>query len=367
MQVRAANSAPPPAVVGAKRSQPEQPSRPFRWLRAPFWALALFTGAKSFVDNPILGSRTLNRAGLHVWRLRAAHALANRRRARLAHLIPAELRDQFDRDGFIAIPNVVPADEFAVLRAQLFAAEFECRSHRQGDTITRRVPFGPEERRRFPALCRLLDSSRWRGIMAYVASSRSRPLYYLQTIFGGAAEGLADPQTELHADTFHPSLKAFYFLTDVGEADRPLTYVAGSHKLNPARIAWEHRKSIDVVKTGDRLSQRGSFRISREEFHSLGLPAPTRFCVPANTLVVVDTCGFHARGDGFGPTTRVELWGYWRGSPFIPWAGLGLSALRPAIGDRRAAFVSRLLDQLDRWGLRKQHWLPGGRCRLTDR
>src|SRR6185369_14218260 len=58
--------------------------RLLRWYRAPLWLFALLTGAKSFVDNPILGSRRMNAAGLHVWRLRAAHALARWRRARLA-------------------------------------------------------------------------------------------------------------------------------------------------------------------------------------------------------------------------------------------------------------------------------------------
>ena len=28
-----------------------------RWWRAQFWLVALLTGAKSFADNPILGSR----------------------------------------------------------------------------------------------------------------------------------------------------------------------------------------------------------------------------------------------------------------------------------------------------------------------
>ena len=53
-----------------------------QWWRAPFWVLALLTGAKSFADNPILGSQRLNASGLHVWRLKLAHALARSRRAR---------------------------------------------------------------------------------------------------------------------------------------------------------------------------------------------------------------------------------------------------------------------------------------------
>ena len=44
------------------------------WLLAPLHAAALVTAAKSFRDNPILGSPALNRAGLHVARMRAAAA-----------------------------------------------------------------------------------------------------------------------------------------------------------------------------------------------------------------------------------------------------------------------------------------------------
>src|SRR5262245_48437900 len=101
--------------------------RLFRWYRAPLWLFALLTGAKSFVDNPILGSRRMNAAGLHVWRLRAAHALAGWRRARLAKLIPNELREQFERDGFIAIPDFLPPADFQAAQTSIFGAALECR------------------------------------------------------------------------------------------------------------------------------------------------------------------------------------------------------------------------------------------------
>jgi hypothetical protein len=39
-------------------------------LLCPVWVLQLVTGAKSFADNPLIGSRWLNARGLHVWRLR---------------------------------------------------------------------------------------------------------------------------------------------------------------------------------------------------------------------------------------------------------------------------------------------------------
>jgi hypothetical protein len=201
--------------------------------------------------------------------------------------------------------------------------------------------------------------------MAYVASTRSEPLYYIQTIFGGITEGPPDPQLQLHSDTFHPSLKAWLFLTDVEMDGRPLTYVAGSHRLTGARIEWERRKSIEVMATGDRLSQRGSFRVSEEELPSLGLPAPTHFVVPANTLVVVDTCGFHARADSTRPTVRVELWAYCRRTPFLPWTGGDLLSWRP-VAQRRAQWAGAIVDWLDRRGLMKQHWRPAGRRRVSE-
>lgn len=336
-----------------------------RWWRLPVWVLALFTGAKSFVDNPIIGSRRLNRAGLHLWRLRAAHWLAWRRRRRLASRMPRDLRKQFDRNGFVAVPNFMPEQDFHRLQSELLNSELESREHLQGDTITRRVPIGPQLLKSFPNLSELLGSRRWEAILNYAASSRSRPLYYVQTILGGRLDAPPDPQIHLHSDTFHPSMKAWLFLTDVGPDDRPLTYVAGSHRMSAERLAWEHRKSLNVLAEGDRLSQRGSFRITPEELAELGLPAPTQFAVPANTLVVIDTSGFHARATSDRPTVRVEIWAYSRRTPFLPWTGLDPLSWKP-IAFRRAEWLASIVDWLSDKKLMVQHWRPIGKRRPID-
>lgn len=336
----------------------------FRWLKAPVWLLALTTGAKSFADNPLLGSRRLNRAGLHAARLKIAHRLAWSRRRRLAAGVPEQWRAQFDRDGFVVIRDYLPSDTFEKLRSDLLDTEFDSREQQQGDTITRRVAVGPDLRRWFPALDALLAAPRWQRLLAYVASTSSKPLYYVQTIAGGVIDAPPDPQLQLHSDTFHPSLKAWLFLTDVGEDDRPLTYVAGSHRLTPERLEWERRRSC-TIGSADRLSQRGSLRIGAEELAGLGLPEPTRFAVPANTLVAVDTYGFHARAGSDRATLRVELWAYCRRSPFLPWTGLDLLSL-PGLAERRAQWFAALLDWADRKGWARQHWKPAGRRRPSD-
>jgi hypothetical protein len=335
-----------------------------RWWRAPLWLLELATGYKSFADNPILGSPRLNRAGLHANRVKLAHRLAWARRRRLAAAVPRDWREQFDRDGFVMVRDFLDPDQFARLREALLNSEFDTRAHQQGDTVTRRVAVGPPLLKRIPELRALLARRDWKALLSYIGSTRSEPLYYVQTIAAGVAEGPPDPQLQLHSDTFHPSLKAWLFLTDVGEDDRPLTYVPGSHRLTPERLAWEQARSV-AIAGADRLTQRGSFRVDPQELSALNLPQPIHFAVPANTLVAVDTCGFHARADSNRPTLRVELWAYSRRSPFLPWTGLDPLSL-PGLAERRAGWAAAILDRLDRRGWAQQHWRAVGKRRPMD-
>jgi len=354
-----------PAPPDAQRNDRKRSLRGLlRCWRAPLWLLALGTGAKSFADNPILGSEALNRLGLHVERLKLAHALAWSRRHRLARTVPAEWRERFDRDGFIEVRDFLPPETFERVKQALLTSEFESRQQQQGDALTRRVPIGPALFAAVPELRNLLANKRWRALLAYVASTRAEPLYYLQTILTGHAPGGPDPQLELHSDTFHPSLKAWLFLTDVTDDQAPLTYVPGSHRLTPERLAWEQARSV-AINDSDRLSQRGSFRIKPEELPTLNLPPPKRFAVPANTLVVVDTCGFHARGSSDRPTMRAEIWAYARRTPFVPWAGFDLLSI-PPIAVRRAEWLPHIVDRLHRLGLKRQHWKAVGRKRAID-
>lgn len=332
--------------------------------RAPFWLLALATGAKSFADNPLIGSRRLNRLGLHVARLRLAHRLAWSRRRRLARSVPSDWKRQFDRDGYVEVPNFLAPDAFERLRHGLLNSPFDTRQQQQGDTLTRRVVIGPKLLAQVPELRDMLGSKRWRSVLAYVAATRSKPIYYIQTIAVGASEGPPDPQIMLHSDTFHPSMKAWLFLTDVEPNKAPLTYCAGSHLLTPQRIAWEQARS-EAIEDADRLSQRGSFRVAPEELGGLDLPQPTAFAVRANTLVAIDTSGFHARGVSDAPTVRVEIWAYSRRNPFLPWTGLDPFSVAP-LAPRRADWLMNIADLLDRCGMRKQHWLKVGSRRPTD-
>lgn len=333
-------------------------------LLAPIWALQLATGAKSFLDNPLIGSQWLNRRGLHVARVRLAAALCASRRKRLAGKVRPEWREAFDRDGFIAIPNIVPPDQFAALREAVLGYHGPAREMRQGDAITRRLAIDPGMLRAIPMLRHLLEREDIRALFHYVASYRITPLHYVQTIVSKAGGDEPDPQEELHADSFHSSLKAWLFLNPVAIEDGPFTYVPGSHRFTPERLVWERKRSLVDPHAIDRLSARGSPRIGAPELAAMKLPSARSLAVDANTLVVADTVGFHARGPSLRPGERVELWAYARRNPFLPWLGWDPSSL-PGISERRVGLVWRVRDRLAKQI--GQPWRPVGHRAPLDR
>ncbi|PZU10295.1 phytanoyl-CoA dioxygenase family protein [Sphingomonas sp.] len=335
-----------------------------RPLLFPWWALQLATDTKSFGDNGLLGSERLNARGLHVARVRWADSMAARRRARLARLISPAHAAEYAGNGFVHIPDFLLADAFARLRDEAMAARLPAREMVQGDTITRRIALDPEALASIPAAHMLLRDPRWRGLNRYVGTFDSEPLTYIQSILSHRHAAPPDPQEILHADTFHATVKAWYFLTDVAADEGPFTYVPGSHRLTPARLAWEQERSERAARGElDRLSMRGSLRIDASELAGLGLPAPRALAVPANTLVVADTHGFHARGASVRPSTRVEIWSYGRRNPFLPWTGFDPGSL-PGIAERRIPLYWKALDMLARWS--PQAWADVGRKRPAD-
>jgi hypothetical protein len=329
------------------------------WLLAPIHAAALATAAKSFRDNPIIGSPTLNRMGLHVGRMRLARAAAEWRRHRLEGLLDKDDVATFRRDGFVLKQNYLPEALFRALRDQTLAVAAPAREMIQGDAVTRRIALDTPTLERLPAARALVEDPRWLNLLRYVGSSALTPRIYLQTIFSRVRPDVEDPQLHLHADTFHPTVKAWFCLTDVAEDAGPLTYVPGSHLVTPARLRWERDMSVAARRAADNETQEGSFRLPPGQLAELGLPPPRHFAVPANTLIVADTMGFHARGVSRAPSVRVEIWAYGRRNPFLPWLGWDPNAM-PIVKNHAAPLSWAAGDFGERLGLKKNPWRPAG-------
>ena len=331
----------------------------------PFWLAQVFTQEKFFARNPVIGNRWLNKHGLHTARVTLACRLAAARRRRLARLIPEEDRRQLDRDGFIVKRDFLPPDIFAELSAQIRDLRAAAREMVEGDTVTRHIALDPAALDRAPAARQLLAMPEYRNLISYAGSSAAMPMVFVQTIFSGACAGPPDPQTDLHTDTFHPTVKAWLFLTDVEPDAMPFVYVPGSHRLTPERLQWERRMAIAASSGAPQHPHKLVRAIAPEALAALGLPPPRAIAAPANTLVVADTFGFHARGASAGPTRRVEIWAMGRRNPFLPWTGLDPWSVA-ALGLRKPLVYWKSVDLLAQLGIGRQRWQPRGPVSAFD-
>jgi hypothetical protein len=294
-------------------------------LMAPFWLLQLLGPAKSFEKNPILGSRLLNRLGLHVLRVVLAHGVTHLRWFFLAPLLPRTQRRQFREQGFLLIRDYLPAERFAALDAEVRAYRGEVRECVQGDTQTHHTLLDDRALRDLPNCRSLVDDRGYRRALQWAAVRFGQPLIFIEQVRNGfVSGGGADPQKNLHADTFHPTMKSWLYLDAVTEANGPFAYVPGSNRLTWRRLRWEYRQSILGADLPDRYARRGSLRLTEHDRLELGLSEPRRFTVPANTLVIANTFGFHARSPAARGGTRRAIFTSSRTNPFNPWPGLDL-------------------------------------------
>ena len=312
----------------------------------PVWLVQVFTQAKSFAANPILGNRLLNRLGLHVIRLVAAHAARRVRLAFIAPFIDRKWRQAYWRDGFVVIEGFLPDDDFNAIDAEVRkdGGRLEVRECIQGDTLTHRVLLDEEAQRLLPEVNKLLDNRRYLNLLAFVGGTYKRPLFYIQRIANGFLDGPDDPQKSLHSDTFHPTMKAWYFLDDVPLEHGPFNYAPGSHRLTPGRLKWEYWNSVNNRTLENTYSQRGSMRASADDLENMGYKPRRAISVKKNTLVIADTHGFHCRGQARKNARRLELWAFCRSNPFSLFPGTG-SKIISRLENRGAKALWRLEDK----------------------
>lgn len=290
-------------------------------LLLPVWLIQLCTQAKSFKNNPVIGNQMLNRCGLHVLRMVLAHGIMRLRFEMLGRNIDKKLKQAFLKDGFIAIPNVLSADQYNNIKNEVASVNAEVRECKQGDTLTHRILLNETVQKQLPTISAMLSSDSYLSLHKFASGKNTRPVSYIQTIKNHFSDGAADPQKNLHSDTFHPTMKSWYFLDNCDSDNGPFTYVPGSHRLTLARMKWEYEKSVFICNDGDKYSSNGSFRATEKDLKAMGLGGPISLAVPANTLVIANTHGFHRRGDANKRSMRTEIWSMSRSNPFNPLPG----------------------------------------------
>jgi len=320
--------------------------KPRDYLLLPYYLASLASGAKSFRDNPLIGSHKLNERGLHATRIKLAEKMAKSKRKRLAHLIQPDHLKSFERDGFVCIHDVLHEKDFKNLVHEVEHTEFEAREMKQGQTVTRFITLTPTHLKSLPVLGSFIQGELFQGLLRYGACWNGDPLVTLHTVFSPGPDS-ADPQSLLHTDTFHATAKGWLFLRDVELEDGPFSYVPGSHYATAGRLEWEYQQSLTAAESEIGHHSRGSFRATPEEVNAMGYPEAIPLSVPANTLVIADTRGFHARTPSQRPSVRLGIYGSSRRNPFLPWTGGDLLDV-PGLRNRRAQLLDFQRDILSK-------------------
>ncbi|MEM8838687.1 MAG: phytanoyl-CoA dioxygenase [Pseudomonadota bacterium] len=331
-------------------------------LRAVLAVPGVLSKEKSFRRNPIIGSERLNKWGLHRKRVKAAANLAAMRRKRMSHKIDPQDRAFFDENGFFFKTDFLPQETLEALKKEVFGRPIHVREMTQGQAITRITPLAGSGMATGVGIA--TDPS-IRNYMSYAAGRAGEPIICLESIVVNSAISASDPQTMLHSDTFHSTSKMWLFLNDVGEEDGPFAYSPGSNRLTEERINWEYEQSLTAVADNKSHHSDGSFRIDEARLSDLGYQKPRRMTVKANTLVVADTYGFHRRSASTRPTTRVEVYGYLRRNPFMPWNDLDPAGF-PGLRGRQVDVFFRYLNAYEKFTGRSKKWKDAGVKEITD-
>ena len=222
------------------------------------------------------------------------------------------------RDGIVVIPGFLTPEHFERVCAEsTWLGEqrdsITCWHH--GPTLLEEMSIGSFDPLTLPAIHAFYDDPRLRAV---ITAAEKRPLTRLaeagkrEYLTHGADVGECDPQTDLHSDIFFATHKAWFYLADVDVDDGPLAYVTGSHRATRSRLGFIYRDSWQRRPGSD-----PSRRISEEERTALDARERVMVC-RANTLVVVNTCGYHRRLPGRPGRTRRALHLSVRANPFAP-------------------------------------------------
>ncbi len=289
----------------------------------PLWLIEVFSWAKSFQANPVIGSKLLNTLGLHVARVIVAHGLFVFRQRLLWRLADSKDRRAFASQGYLLKHDFLPQSQFLALKREAETYQGALRDEVEGDTLAQRVYLTRQALLGLPQCTALTEHRGLLRLLRYCSSKNRIPFFFLENLQQGHLKrGSRDSQKDLHCDTFHPCIKAWLYLDPAELHNGPFEFIPGSHRLTWGRVRWEYRQSLEASLRGKLRDPArywdGSFRVGDADLAEMGLTQPIAMSVPANTLLIANVRGFHRRGEATGQSPRLSVWMQSRDNPFNP-------------------------------------------------
>jgi hypothetical protein len=232
---------------------------------------------------------------------RAKYALSSRqRRPELGGYY-----DAIDRDGIVTIPDFLRPEDFAcVLREYEAVRSGESKHSRIRQYSTHGLDnwaavMTPKDKafqhtnrviRNHPVIA---------GLTSYIIRRRidyfpSTMSILTQNMSEGASE-TTDGNTYLHADVHYHTVKAVLYLNDVTEGGAPFVFAYGSHRLTKERVGLEYELATRISNPKPGQLMNGQPVVGQDLIDRFGLDVRPVYA-PANTLIIADHAGLHARG-----------------------------------------------------------------------
>jgi len=268
----------------------------------------IFSKEKKFRRFPVLKDEELNRKGLYIFRVVLAEAIYDRE---MTYNLHNDYIRSFYEDGMVIIPDFIKGKELKRIRKKFYRLIAEQPRDRFDNWKHSYLRLNKHHEELFsffnnPELIDLVRMANGRDDFVF-HDKRVERLVHRDN----------DIQKQIHEDTFHPTIKFWFYLAPMTLEQGPTRYVKGSHRSIPGRLAWSQKLIIDAYKSSNKGTREGSFRASAKEIKAMGYRnSITAEAIDGNSLVIVNTRGFHARGIAKDGTVRDAMTGLFRMNPF---------------------------------------------------
>lgn len=265
-------------------------------------------------------SLILNVLGMQFYRVLFFYLRRVLRTPKRIHSQYAQYLETFNRDGILAIPNFFPDDIYAQIKEEYrqLSPEFT-----RDDS---EIPLPHVDRL---SINDKIVSPSFRDHFINNPILKAMPRTFLNRNYNlrleahlvriyCSKEELALPKNggtnNLHFDAPLRVLKAFFYLSDTNEKNAALHYCIGSQKRSSLkRLLFEYKLSIRYAfnrwnpeHQGEYLDNEPWVKITESEMEEHGLEEKA-VAVKGNTMVFVNTGGFHRRGAFLEPGVRETI------------------------------------------------------------
>src|SRR3989344_1703872 len=272
------------------------------------------------------GTKVLNRLGLQFLRIAWCNAIYHLYKWPRGTSVLEPYASAFRRDGAVIVPDFLPEEAYRELKSAYDAAKQSARfvsldpAGEQYKGKPGKVGKARVEMRDHPELAKIVDryflqSARLKALGSIAARRTIKrfktPVVFIHKIVN--PDGIDfGPVSSFHYDAIYPSVKMFYYLSDIDTGNGAFTYAKGSHKMTLPRLAYEYKKS-NVWASYQAINPEletdeegyGFDNPTADEMRDLSI-TPSPMVAPANPFVLFRSVGLRKR-DSFCDSRPREM------------------------------------------------------------